>query len=173
MITVLRIGHRNGRDVRITTHCCLVSRALGAKECVIGGDEAGEIAASVEKVVAAWGGAFKCRYEKSWMRFLRNFPGVKVHLTMYGVPLQEKIGAVRRAAKEKDVLVVIGAERVPGEVYAECDFNIAVTNQPHSEVAALGLFLHELQEGKELGAKFSKARVKIVPSERGKKVLTA
>ena len=170
MITVLRIGHRAGRDVRITTHCALVSRALGADECVVSGDEASEIAESVAKVVGAWGGNFKCRFEKNWRKFLRNFKGVKVHLTMYGLPVQEKIGDIRRAAERKNVLVVIGAERVPGEVYQECDFNIAVTNQPHSEVAALAVFLHELQQGGELGGKFAGARVKITPAEKGKNV---
>jgi tRNA (cytidine56-2'-O)-methyltransferase len=170
MITVLRLGHRAGRDVRITTHCALVSRALGAGECAIAGDACEEIVDSVAKVVAAWGGNFAARSEKNWRKYLRNFKGVKVHLTMYGMPVQEKIAAVRKAARGHDLLVVIGAEHVPGEVYGECDYNIAVTNQPHSEVAALAIFLHELGVGKELDAKFAGARVKITPSERGKNI---
>src|SRR3989338_5864308 len=170
MITVLRLGHRSGRDVRITTHCALVSRALGAKECVIAGDECADIVDSVDRVVATWGGNFSARHEKNWRKFLRNFGGIKVHLTMYGLPVQKAIPDVRKAAKGKNLLVVIGAENVPGEAYGECDFNVAVTNQPHSEVAALAIFLHELAQGTELNAKFAGARVNILPNARGKTV---
>ena len=35
MITVLRLGHRKGRDKRITTHVGLVARAFGADELLI------------------------------------------------------------------------------------------------------------------------------------------
>ena len=35
MITVLRIGHRIGRDKRITTHVALVARAFGADSIII------------------------------------------------------------------------------------------------------------------------------------------
>ena len=38
-IEVLRLGHRMGRDPRITTHLALVSRAMGAKKFVLAGDE--------------------------------------------------------------------------------------------------------------------------------------
>ena len=35
MIIVLRIGHRIGRDKRITTHVALVARAFGANKIII------------------------------------------------------------------------------------------------------------------------------------------
>jgi tRNA (cytidine56-2'-O)-methyltransferase len=35
MITVLRIGHRLGRDKRITTHVALVARAFGANKILV------------------------------------------------------------------------------------------------------------------------------------------
>ena len=88
---------------------------------------------------------------------------------MYGLPVQTVIKKVR---KRRNVLVVIGAEKVPGEVYRLADYNIAVTNQPHSEVAALAVVLHEYFKGKELGKKFAKAKLKIIPQERGKKVIS-
>jgi tRNA (cytidine56-2'-O)-methyltransferase len=86
---------------------------------------------------------------------------------MYGIPIQNKIKQLRRS----NVLVIIGSEKVPGEVYGLADFNIAVSNQPHSEVAALAIFLHEYFRGKELNKKFSAAKLKIIPQERGKKVV--
>ena len=38
MIVVLRLGHRIGRDARISTHCGLVARALGANKIIYSGD---------------------------------------------------------------------------------------------------------------------------------------
>jgi tRNA (cytidine56-2'-O)-methyltransferase len=60
--------------------------------------------------------------------------------------------------------------KVPGEVYDIADWNVAMTSQPHSEVSALAVFLHELFGGRELGAVFSDARLRIVPQTRGKSV---
>ena len=89
---------------------------------------------------------------------------------MYGLPLQEKISEVRRAGRKKNVLIVIGAEKVPRVVYNESDYNVAVGSQPHSEVAALAIFLHEFFEGRELDKKFGGARITVTPNARGKTV---
>ena len=67
--------------------------------------------------------------------------------------------------------MIVGSEKVPAEVYQLADYNIGITNQPHSEIAALSVFLHEYFKGKEFGKKFKKSQIKIVPQERGKKVL--
>ena len=80
--------------------------------------------------------------------------------------MQKKIRELR---KKRNILVIIGSEKVPGEVYGLADYNIAVTNQPHSEVAALAIFLHEYLSGRELGKKF-KGRLQIVPKAAGKKI---
>ena len=69
-----------------------------------------------------------------------------------------------------DVLVVVGAEKVPPEVYQAADFNVAVGNQPHSEVAALAIFLDRLTEGKGLRSDFP-GKIKVLPCERGKRVI--
>jgi tRNA (cytidine56-2'-O)-methyltransferase len=69
-------------------------------------------------------------------------------------------------------MVVFGAEKVPFEVYDAADWNVAVGNQPHSEIAALALFLDYLQQGKELKAQFEHAELEIVPKRKGKEVLT-
>ncbi|MBU2477332.1 tRNA (cytidine(56)-2'-O)-methyltransferase, partial [Candidatus Micrarchaeota archaeon] len=63
----------------------------------------------------------------------------------------------------------VGAEKVPPQVYEKSDYNISIGNQPHSEIAALAVFLHELFEGKELNKKFSKGQIKIIPQKKGKK----
>ncbi|MCL2143761.1 MAG: tRNA (cytidine(56)-2'-O)-methyltransferase, partial [Methanomassiliicoccaceae archaeon] len=45
------------------------------------------------------------------------------------------------------MLVIVGAEKVPPEVYERSDHNISVGNQPHSEIAALSIFLYEVTQG--------------------------
>ena len=168
MITVLRLGHRIGRDTRISTHCGLVSRAFGAERIIYSGERDESLLNSVSSVVMNWGGTFLVEYEKNWRKVLRDWKGDIVHLTMYGLRLQDKIGEIREA--KKDLLVVIGGEKVPGEVYQAATWNIGVTNQPHSEVGALSVFLHEYSEGRELELDFPGGK-RIVPQERGKKVL--
>ena len=87
---------------------------------------------------------------------------------MYGMPLQDSLEELRRIDR---MLVVVGGPKVPGKVYHEADFNIAVTSQPHSEIAALAIVLHEVQGGEELKRSFEKSRLRILPSPRGKRVV--
>ena len=166
MIEVLRIGHRPLRDKRITTHVCLVSRAFGADGVVV--DTADR---SIEKTMAGvsrrFGGGFSVRTGVAWARHIREFPGTKVHLTMYGTSLEE---AVVRIPKAAPVLIIVGSTKVPPLVYELADFNVSVGNQPHSEVAALAMFLDRWFQGRELRKDFG-GRLKVIPSARGKKVL--
>ncbi len=165
MITVLRLGHRSERDKRVSTHCGLVARAFGAEKIVYSGERDEGLLKSVNSVAERWGGPFKAVYEKNWMKVIKNFKGLKVHLTFYGLPIQKEIGKIRKA---KNVLLIVGGEKVPSEVYHAADYNIGVTNQPHSEVAALSVFLHEYFKGKELEKRFKNAKLRIVPHARGK-----
>ena len=170
MIVVLRIGHRIPRDERISTHVCLVARAFGASECVFSGEEDKGLIDSVNDITKRWGGNFKIKYEKNWKKFLKEKKkeGFKiVHLTMYGISVQEKIKEIR---KFKNLIVIVGSEKVPPEAYQLSDYNISITNQPHSEVSALAIFLDRYFEGKELNFEF-KGKIKIIPQERGKKVI--
>ena len=168
MIKILRLGHRKARDKRVTTHVALAARALGADGFILSGERDDAVIESVKKVAKKWGGKFSARYEKNWKRVVRGFRGKKVHLTMYGAPLQEAVPALRGA---KSMLIIVGAEKVPREAYALADFNVSITNQPHSEVAALAVFLHELFSGKELAGRFAGARIRVEPAARGKKVV--
>lgn len=174
-IVALRLGHRIERDKRVTMHVALVARAYGADEIIITGDRDESLIERVRNVVENWGGSFSARFEGSWKKVIKDFKsrnGVVIHLTMYGINLPKIIDEIREAWKQgKSLLVVVGGEKVPGEVYGLADYNVAITNQPHSEVAALATFLDWLQEGRELEREFPNARLKIVPSLRRKKVL--
>lgn len=168
-IVVLRMGHRPVRDTRVTTHVGLVARAFGADGVILSGIRDPEVEASIKKVVENWGGPFSVqsggRWE-DWVKKWRADGGSVVHLSMYGQPLDEVIEKVRK----KDVMVVIGAEKVPGKAFELADFNVAIGSQPHSEVAALAVFLDRLFMGSELKKDFKKAKLKIIPAEKGKKV---
>ncbi len=171
MITILRLGHRIKRDERLSTHCGLAARALGANKIIFSGEHDESLVNSVNEVSERWGGSFAASYESNWKKVISSYKKKKfalVHLSMYGLPVQKEIRKIR---KKKNLLVIIGSEKVPGEVYHHADFNIAVSNQPHSEVAALSIFLHEYFKGKELDRKFSKAKIRIEPQERGKRVV--
>lgn len=180
-IVILRLGHRPERDKRTTTHLGLVGRALGARGMLLAANDKG-VERSVREVTKRWGGDFFVQSGVKWRAELRAWKqkGGKVcHLTMYGENLPDVICEVREGVREEGresvqeearVLVVVGAEKVPYEVFEAADWNVAVSNQPHSEVAALALFLDYLQEGRELRAKFEGAELEVVPKRRGKAV---
>lgn len=163
-IVVLRLGHRPARDKRVTTHVCLTARAFGAERVLLSTHDV-EIERSVRGVVAKFGGEFVVETGVPWRRVLREWPGTVVHLTMYGEHVDDVLPRIHGG----DLLVVVGAEKMPRDVYERADFNVAVGNQPHSEVAALAVFLDRYLAGQGLRRPFP-GPMRIVPSRRGKVV---
>lgn len=168
VICILRLGHRIFRDQRITTHCALTARAFGCGKMIYSGEKDNETEKSVNDVVKRWGGNFKIEYEKNWKGILKSWPGDIILLTMYGVNLPNIIKEIRTL--KKDLLVIIGSEKIPTDVYNYVDYQVAVTNQPHSEVAALAVFLDWYFEGEEMKKEFKDAKLKIIPKLKGKEV---
>lgn len=167
MITVLRIGHRIGRDKRITTHVALVARAFGADKILI--DKADKkIEENIRSTNARFGGNFEIKTGVDKKKILKEHRGVIVHLTMYGDQIEKSL---KKINKKKDLLVVVGAEKVPPYVYEMADLNVSIGNQPHSEVAALAIFLDRYNKGLWQGKKFN-GKLEILPSNRGKKVIS-
>ncbi|MBI2445757.1 tRNA (cytidine(56)-2'-O)-methyltransferase [Candidatus Micrarchaeota archaeon] len=167
MITVLRLGHRKDRDKRASMHVALVARALGGKKIIFCGEADDDLLQRVHTVSRKWGGRFTAEYATSYRTVLKSFKGARVHLTMYGIPLEKSVANIRKA---RDILVVVGSEKVPADVYQLCDCNVAVTNQPHSEIAALALFFREVEGKKTLSKRFGGGELSIFPSESGKNV---
>ncbi len=165
MIGVLRWGHRIPRDSRISTHVVLTARAFGA-DIVYVDTEDKVLEDTVNSVVERFGGPFEIRTGVSWKKVVREWNGVKVHLTMYGEHIDDALPKIPK----DDVLIIVGAEKVPRDFYEMADFNVAVGNQPHSEVAALAVFLDRLLDGKGLERRYEGAQVEIVPNPRGKTV---
>ncbi|MFP4229724.1 MAG: tRNA (cytidine(56)-2'-O)-methyltransferase [Candidatus Nanohaloarchaea archaeon] len=164
MIKVLRLGHRTGRDDRISTHVGLTARQWGASEVVFSGERDSKMLESQRDIIERWGGDMNVRYTEDWKREVKQFEGLKVHLTMYGEEVEEKIEGLRQEFDGEDLLVMVGAEKVPRWVYTHVDYNISVGNQPHSEIAALAVFLDRLQE-RPLDNDFPGAELEVEPSK--------
>jgi tRNA (cytidine56-2'-O)-methyltransferase len=167
-VKVVRVGHRYVRDYRTLTHLCLVSRALGAEAIYLEEVEK-ELEETVEEVNRTWGGGFAV-LSADWKRVFKDAKAegrTIVHLTMYGLPLHEKVGELR---EKGSFLIAVGGPKVPAEVYQLADYNIAVTSQPHSEIAALAITVHDLQGGEELKKVFGDSKLNIIPTPKGKRI---
>ena len=169
VIEVIRIGQRLVRDDRVTTHVALVSRAFGAEKIFMT-EVNPEIKDTLAKINKTWGGNFTVQFIDKWKPIVKkkkeeNFK--IIHLTMYG----ESINKVQeQLQKEKNLLVVVGAEKVPREIYELADFNVGVGNQPHSEISALAILLDRIQKGEQFEKSFPNAERKIMPTKNGKNV---
>lgn len=165
MITVLRIGHRPERDKRITTHVALVARAFGADRILIDTRDP-DLERNFESTCERWGGKIAMKTGAKHREEMKSFKGQIVHLTMYGEELHKAIATLDPG---KDLMIVVGAEKVPREVYELATINVSVGNQPHSEVAALAIFLYTYH-GRKM-PEFADGKMRIVPDPRGKTVL--
>ncbi len=168
-IEVVRIGQRLVRDDRVTTHVALVSRAFGARKIFMT-EVNPEIKETLEKINDTWGGNFEVEFIDKWKSVIKKKKedGFRVvHLSMYG----EKIDDVQeKLRKEENLLVVVGAEKVPREIYELSDYNVGVGSQPHSEISALAILLDRIQNGRQFEREFPDARRKIIPTKMGKNV---
>jgi len=165
-ITVLRLGHRPHRDKRLSTHLILCARALGAEKVIYSGEEDPRLEEGIGDIVERWGGEFSIEYDSNWRGVVKQWKGNIVHLTMYGIPVEE--GAPMISETEEPLLVVVGGPKVPRDMYEHATWNVSVTNQPHSEVSALAIFMLLLQGEDALKHDFSGGSIQITPSERGK-----
>lgn len=163
---LLRLNHRPGRDLRVTTHALLTARALGCAKAYYTGVRDVEMEERIRRISEQWGGEFKVEHVNSWKRLIKDYDGEVIHLTMYGVPIQEFEN------NDSNKLIIVGGCKVPGEVYDLVDYNVSVTNQPHSEIAALALALRELQGTRVYEHEFRHAERIIQPHPRKKIVKT-
>ena len=167
-IEVLRIGQRVVRDDRVTTHVALVARALGASKIYMNEVDP-EIEDTVEQINETWGGNFEIEFFSNWKDVisLKKNKSKIVHLTMYGEDIN-KINS--KIQKEEGILVVVGAEKVPRDIYEKADYNVSIGTQPHSEISALAILLDRIQQGEQFNKKFSDSKRVIIPSKNGKNV---
>ncbi|MCH7968134.1 MAG: tRNA (cytidine(56)-2'-O)-methyltransferase [Thaumarchaeota archaeon] len=170
VIEILRIGQRLVRDDRVTTHVALAARAFGASKIYMN-EVNPEIKDTLDGINKTWGGDFEISFIDNWKELVkrRKNDSVRiVHLTMYGEDIND---IESRLEKEKDLLIVIGAEKVPREIFDLADYNVAIGNQPHSEISALAVLLDRILKGKKFSTSFDEAQRKIIPTKQGKNVV--
>ena len=166
---MVRIGQRLVRDDRVTTHVALVARAFGASRILMS-EVNPEMGDTIAKVNKTWGGNFEVEFIGKWMPVVkrkRDEGFAIVHLSMYG----QEINAIQeKLRREENVLVVVGAEKVPREIYDLADYNVGIGCQPHSEISALAILLDRIHDGRQFEREFPGAARRIVPSRKGKNV---
>lgn len=170
-VVVVRLGHRPGRDERTTTHVALTARAFGADRIIVP-SKAGSTVETVEDVTERFGGPFTIEQLSSPISWVADWDGAVVHLTMYGLPVEETIGDIRTEATGSRLAILVGGGKVTADLFDLATWNVAVTNQPHSEIAALAVFLDRLFEVDLSSRHFEDASERVIPSARGKHVET-
>jgi len=175
-IMVLRWGHRPERDARLTTHIALTARALGASGMILADKRDWKVMETIDKVTGNWGGHFFFEMGTGWKDAVRDWKekgNITVHLTAYGENIETSDVLERIRNSGKDVLVIVGSQKVPKEFFSVSvsDFNVAIGNQPHSECSSLAVFLDRFFKGRELAKEFDSARIAIVPQRRGKRTV--
>jgi tRNA (cytidine56-2'-O)-methyltransferase len=173
-IAVLRFGHRYSRDFRVTSHLCLISRALGASSLILSDLVDKRLERTVSQINEKWGGEFKIIMGVPWKKAIEEWKirgGVVCHLTMYGENIEGSDVLQRIKEGGREVMVVVGSQKVPREMFQIADYNLAIGGQPHSECAALAIFLDRFFTGKELVSSFKNAKVWIEHQKRGKKII--
>ncbi len=174
-VFVLRWGHRPQRDIRLTSHVALASRAFGASGFFLADTKDEHLKVTIEKVTETWGGNVLFEMGTPWKNTVtewKNKGGIIVHLTIYGENVQTSDVLKRIKESRKNILLLIGSQKVPPEFYSAeiSDYNVSIGNQPHSECAAVAVFLDRFFEGKELSKNFTNAKIRVVPQERNKKI---
>ena len=129
-----------------------------------------EIKDTINKINNTWGGKFEIEFISNWKNVIISKKNTSkiIHLTMYGENINEIQKDIR---EENDILIVVGAEKVPREIYDYADYNVSVGNQPHSEISALGIVLDRIQNGKQFEKEFENSKRVIIPSKNGKNVI--
>ena len=155
----------------MTTHVALTARAFGAKRAWYTGHKDASLENSIANVVKNFGGDFSIGYVGEGVKFVKERKDkgwLVIHLSVYGLKLKDEIKKIKE--DERNILVIVGGEKVDWDFYKLSNFNISITSQPHSEVSSLALFLDYYFEGAELDFEFGGA-TKIVPQAMGKKIL--
>src|SRR3989344_4286837 len=129
-IEVLRLSHRIQRDPRLSTHVSLTSRAFLASKLFYSGNKDSSLENSINKVTQQFGGDFEIEYVKDPIKLIKEKKKesyLVVHLTVYGLTLPSTLFKIKKSSK---ILVIVGGEKVPPEIFELSDFNISITSQP-------------------------------------------
>ncbi|PSN85648.1 hypothetical protein B9Q13_03480 [Candidatus Marsarchaeota G2 archaeon ECH_B_SAG-G16] len=165
---VLRLNHREKRDDRLTTHVCLVARAFLADGVIISNVKAEKLIKKINEVTEKWGNDFWVLDNLDASQIIKEWKengGVVANLSMYGESIYNILSEIYflHYIKERPLMVIVGSAKVPNEIYQMADFNVSITNQPHSEAAALAIFLEKLNGSKVYSLNAKTAELKVSP----------
>ncbi len=170
MSILFRLSHRKERDKRVTTHLFLTARLFNVREIYYSGEKDDILENNIFSVEEKWGKTInKIEYIKNpklKIKDLKNKGYKIIHLTMYG----EDYKKVVKKLREEKLCIIVGSEKVPGWVYDVADYNVAIGNQPHSEITAFTVFMYEIYKC-NLKIENIKSKIKIIPSPKGKMVV--
>lgn len=162
LIHVLVIGKGSYEN---NLYLALTARALGASAITITGRKDRKILKHISSTNRKWGGRFSVSFTNDYRKILKGSNRYKkVYLTRYGLPLN-KFSYVLRTYK--NILLIVTLRENPGTIHNLSDFNISISDQPHSASASVAIFLHDFFGGRELAMHFENAKYKVVPKERG------
>ncbi|MEF8873991.1 MAG: HD domain-containing protein [Candidatus Thermoplasmatota archaeon] len=164
MSSVLRLGHRPGRDKRMTTHVGLTARAFGMEKMFLPEMDS-KVKNTLDDVTERFGADFSVKEEKDWRGLIKEWDGDVIHLTMYGSDIDDFFSE----QEIKNPLIVVGSQKVPRDVYDLSDFNVSVGNQPHSEVAALAVFMDRFHNRSI--PETTAGEMSVLPSDSDKRVV--
>jgi tRNA (cytidine56-2'-O)-methyltransferase len=172
-LSILKLDHRPSRDKRITTHCALVSRSFGATNFYYSGIEDNILNKTINEIVNKWGGPFNINYINNALNLVitkkkENY--IIIHLTMYGINLFKEINNLKKKLINKNILIIVGGSKVPKEYYKLADYNIAVGNQPHSEISSISTILYLLNPKFIENNNFKNKNIEIVPNNNYKNI---
>ena len=125
------------------------------------------VVTTIDEVVAKFGGDFEIEPLSNPRKFAKNWEGRIVHLTMFGLPLEDFEDKLRK--EQSPILFIVGAEKVPPWTFEYADYNISIGNQPHSEVSALAISLSRLNEN-YVDQKFE-GPLQVIPSDDYRKMI--
>lgn len=172
-LSILKLDHRPFRDKRITTHCALVTRSFGAKNFYFSGVDDNNLKNGVNDITNKWGGPFNIDYIEDPLNFVikkKKEKYIIIHLTMYGINLFTEINNLKEKIINKNTLIIVGGPKVPKEYYQLADYNIAIGNQPHSEISAISLILYLLNPKFIENNEFKNKKIEIMPNNNYKNI---
>ncbi len=100
----------------------LTARALGASGFILADITDSKVKETIEKVTDCWGGDFQFEMGQQWKRVVKDWRaqnGITVHLTAYGENIQTSDVMKRIRIAGKDVLVIVGSQKVPAGFFSE------------------------------------------------------
>ncbi len=156
MISVLVIGkgsYENCKDLALT------ARAFGAQSITFTTRANKKLVSYIKRTNGRWGGKFEVCFDKDWRKAIersRNYE--KVYLTLGGIPINKIIYRIRTY---KNVMLIVTLQNDERTFEGVADFNVSITNQPHSTISSVAVFLHMFYSGRELAIRFNNAKYKI------------